>query len=222
MNRIRKTTCKIKLFLLLLFFTNPAESVFGQNDIVKIIYPNYWSSEREYNYIGLYIDSSGEIITSERITLQPSGEIWEADSRQTLMNFTLDSISAKWEKFPEIQLNGKPRTWTTTYKEGVLQTPDKIWMHPIRKNQYILTELAPFPEIIFPVRKDTTWKETLFIYETFGTFKGTVESTYAISGEEMRSYAFGKLKCWKIIATGIHDTLGINSVIYYFNPDSPK
>ena len=58
---------------------------------------------------------------------------------------------------------------------------------------------------------------TLFIYPAMGTFEGTVESTYTIKAEEERTYEFGKLSCWKIVAVGQHDKLGINSVIYYFN-----
>jgi hypothetical protein len=136
-----------------------------------------------------------------------------------MMNFILDSLTAHWEKLPETPLNGKLRTWTSRYQEGVMQTPKKLWMHPIRRNQYILTELAPFPEIYFPIKNGATWRDTLYIYEAFGSFEGTIGNTYTIAGEENRMYEFGELKCWKIIASGIHNRLGINSVEYYFNSE---
>lgn len=52
-----------------------------------------------------------------------------------------------------------------------------------------------------------------------GTFQGTVESTYVIEAKELRTYQFGNLMCWKIIATGLHDKLGTNMVTYYFNSE---
>lgn len=193
---------------------------FGQTDTAKINYPNYWSSDRVYTYKGLYIDSLGQTITSEKITLHPTEQAWEIDPRQTLMDFTLDSISADWNKLPTAPLNGKNRNWfTSTYQEGVLQTSKRIWMHPIRQNQYILTEIAPFPQVIFPIIQDNSWKDTLYIYPAMGTFEGTVESTYTIKAEELRTYKFGNLMCWKITATGNHDKLGLSSVIYYFNTE---
>lgn len=208
-----KTIAALTLFFL-------PKLAFGQADSAKAYYPNYWSSNREYTYKGLYIDSLGQTITSEKIILHPTEQIWDSDPRQTLMDFTLDSISADWNKYPKVPLNGKDRHWwTSTYQEGVLQSSRKIWMHPIRQNQYILTELAPFPQIVLPIKQDTFWKDTLYIYPVMGTFEGIVESTYSVKAKELRTYDFGNLMCWKIIATGVHDKLGINSAIYYFNPE---
>ena len=207
----------MKINLLLTFLIGLNSIALGQADNKYTQYPNYWSKERKYKYIGIYIDSSGQTITTEKITLHPTGEIWEADSRQTLMDFALDSLIADWSKKPEEPLNGIYKNWMSNYQEGVLQNSSKVWMHPIRQNQYRITEIAPFPQIIFPIKKNTSWHDTLYIYAAMGTFEGTVESTYTIKEEEERTYEFGKLKCWKIIAVGQHDKLGISSVIYYFN-----
>lgn len=191
--------------------------MFGQVANKSIPYPEYWSKEREYIYIGLYIDSSGQVISTEKITLHPTEEVWEMDGKQTLMDFTFDSISADWSKMLSVAINGKYKKWMSNYHEGVLQNSSKIWMHPVRQNQYLLTELAPFPQIILPIKQGTSWKDTLYIYAAMGSFEGTVESTYTIEQEEERIYKFGKIRCWKIFAQGVHDKLGINSVVYYFN-----
>lgn len=185
----------------------------------QVEYPNYWSSEREYVYSVIYSDSAGNKITTERVTLKPTGKSWEADRKQTLIKFQLDSLTADWSKLPATPLNGKKRMWMTSYEEGVLQTLTKVWMHPLRQNQYILTELAPFPEVVLPLKKDTSWKSTLWIYETFGTFAGTVENTYTLSDQLERSYNFGKLLCWKVEAVGKHNKLGENTATYYFNEE---
>ncbi|MCP6769589.1 hypothetical protein NL529_32555, partial [Klebsiella pneumoniae] len=82
--------------------------------------------------------SAGHILSTERITLNPTGVIWDADPNQTLMEFHLDSITADWNKMPAVPLNGVYRYWRSNYEEGVLQTSNKVWMLPVRKNQYIL------------------------------------------------------------------------------------
>ena len=89
---------------------------------------------------------------------------------------------------PKEPLNGIYKNWMSNYQEGVLQSSSKVWMHPIRQNQYRITEIAPFPQIIFPIKKNTSWKDTLYIYATMGTFEGTVESTYTIKEEEERIF----------------------------------
>ena len=207
------------VFPILIFLITCDVRIDAQSTDKNIQYPNYWSTDREYKYTGLYIDSSGQKITNEIITFHPTGTVWEADTKQTLMDVNLDSLTAEWSKIPNEPLNGLFTNWISNYQEGVLQDKSKIWIHPIRRNQYILTELAPFPEVRFPVKEGTTWKTTLRIYAAFGTFEGTVESIYTVHQEEIRDYRFGKLKCWKIVATGVHDKLGINTAIYYFNTE---
>lgn len=190
---------------------------FGKLESQGIEYPYYWSSSRTYTYIVSYTDSLNQKISVEKLSLQPTEINWSADTHQTLLNFKLDSISADWSKIPSTPLNGIQRQWMNAYQEGVLQTKHKVWMHPLRQNQYILTELAPFPEILLPIKSDTTWQSTLYIYKTFGLFEGTVESIYRITKQEERSYLFGKIWCWKIEAVGMHSRLGKNFATYYFN-----
>ena len=207
-------------FLVFLISLLPVLSGFiNQSGLPKSDYPNYWSPEREYVYEALYTDSDGQQISREIIRMKPTGKIWDVDPKQTLINFQLDSIVADWSRIPATPLNGVQRAWMTDYEEGVLQTASKVWMHPLRQNQYVLTELAPFPDIVLPLKKDTSWNNTLWIYKAFGTFEGTVECVYTLSQQEKRDYAFGSLNCWKVFAVGTHDKLGVNTATYYFNED---
>lgn len=186
---------------------------------IQETYHAYWDSTREYTFTGLYLDSAGDTITYEKVILRSTGQRWSIDTQQTLLKYTLHPIFCDSARFPKIPLNGKPSARLTIFKEGAIQNDRTIWIHPVRVNQYILTELAPFPEIRLPVKKDSSWNSTLHIYEAFGTFKGTVASVYRITGEETRRYEFGDLKCWKIKAIGIHDRLELNSAEYFFNAE---
>lgn len=210
-----------RFFLSFLRFTCFLSSLpflsFSQADTTG--FPNYWSSDREYTYSAIYLDSVGEVITHEIITFRPTGEIWETDPRQTLAEFILDYSEADSAKLAPFPLNGIQKAWKRTYQEGVMQTPHKVWMHPLRANQYLLTEIAPFPEVYYPVQAGMSWNSSLWIFEAFGTYEGTVESEYVVYPQEERRYDFGFLKCWKIVATGTHDKLGKSIVIFYFNED---
>lgn len=182
-------------------------------------YPSLWSNEREYHFFVTYLDSLNQVISTEKLTIKPSGKIWEVDTKQTLLNFFLDSLNVVWSRIPDPPINGIRKLWSTNFQEGAIQNSTKIWMHPLRKNQYVLTELAPFPEIILPITPDTSWQSTLWVYKAFGSFEGTITCDYSILKQEIRSYNFGSINCWRIDAVGTHDKLGINKVIYYFNEE---
>lgn len=179
----------------------------------------YWCPNREFDFSAVYSDSNGQTITQETITLKATGKIWDIDTKQTLVTFQTNLTALDSVKFATQSLNGINRVWQKKYQEGVIEDSTKIWMHPIRQNQYILTEIAPFPEVKFPLQRGKTWKSTLYIYEALGYFKGTVNSKYTIEGIEARKYLCGTFKCWKIVAKGIHDALGESSLILYFNED---
>ncbi|MBK7310353.1 MAG: hypothetical protein IPI93_06065 [Sphingobacteriaceae bacterium] len=179
----------------------------------------YWCPNREFDFSAIYYDNSGKVLTRETITIKTTGKIWDIDPKQTLVTFRTNFTSEDSMKLAPHALNGINRAWEKKYQEGVIEDSAHIWMHPIRQNQYLLTEIAPFPEVKFPLMKNRTWNSTLWIYEVFGSFRGTVNSTYSIEGIEARKYQCGTYKCWKIVGTATHDKLGESSVIIYFNED---
>lgn len=205
---------KVNFLLIILFSIRVSISVsHAQNDRVH----DFWVPGYEYHYNAIYRDNEGNVITDENLVIKPTGMIWEMDSNQTLAEFHLNYSEADSAALAPHPLNGVNRKWIRTYKEGVIQDPHRIWMHPVRNNQYILTEIAPFPEVRFPLEKGLQWHSTLWIYEAFGSFYGTVESDYVVEGRLLREYDFGHQPCWKIIATGLHDRLGKNTAVFYFH-----
>jgi hypothetical protein len=204
-------------FLFISFLFLPSSILHAQNDSIKSIFLDYWNPTRMYTYNVSYLDSANHALTNEKLIIHPTGETWTADNKQTLADFYINFSAEDSAKLAGFSFNGNARAWTKGYKEGVLQDKQKIWMHPLRSNQYVLTELAPFPEAHFPLIIGDSWKTTLMIYAGFGSFEGTVEAAYTVIGREVRTYDFGKLLCWKILAIGTHDKLGENAAEYYFN-----
>lgn len=93
-------------------------TVSGQLATIKSDFINYWDSTRIYSYHVVYSDSIGKVITTEKLTLHPTQEIWDIFPNQTLMDFKLDSIVTDWNTFPLEPLNGVPHSWMTNYREG--------------------------------------------------------------------------------------------------------
>ena len=178
-----------------------------------------WSKEKYYEYRALFIDSAEKIYTKEKIILHPTEKIWDLDSQQTLINIKIEFNPTDSAKLSSYSPTGIKRGWQRNYFEGVIENNKKIWMHPIRVNQYKLTEVAPFPEIIFPIKKDSTWKSGLWIGDGWGNFEGTIETRYIIVGKELRNYDFGFVTCWKVEAVAIHDKLGTSFAQFYFCQD---
>jgi len=186
-------------------------SAVGQKD--------YWAIGKEYHYNAVYKDNTGKVITSEQVSIIPTGETWEIDPQQTLATYRLNFSSADSTRLAPIPLNGVMKEWKREYQEGVISNDKKVWMHPVRVNQYILTEVAPFPEVQFPLKEGLSWTSTLWVYKAFGSFEGTVECSYKVSKKESRTYSFGKLNCWRIDATAVHDKLGVSTTTIYFEEE---
>jgi hypothetical protein len=196
-------------------------SLFGQfnskpADLSKL---HIWSPKRTYTYQATFTDPKGTRITQEKITIHPTDEIWERDPQQTLADFTVDFSTEDSARLAPFPANGVQRAWSRNYYEGVIENESRVWMHPLRSNQYLYTELAPFPEIKLPIEEGMSWKSALFIYEAFGTFEGTVECRYVTMGQETRDYAMQSLKCWEVVASGTHTKMGVNKATFYFHED---
>lgn len=177
---------------------------------------NYWDSTKTYVYNAIYSDSAGNTITSETIQIKPTGKPWEFEPKQTLFKIKFDFNAKDSALLAANPLNGMHKPWKRNYLEGVIQDSTRVWMHPIRKNQYVLTELAPFPEVKLPIQRGDSWTNTLWIYKAFGTFEGTVESIYKIDTLIQTVYLKDTLNCWRINAAGTHNQLGKNSITYLY------
>ena len=136
------------LFTVILYSENNyAQSPENKNKIIV----NYWNANRAYTYQITYTDSNNQLITKEDLLIKPTGELWEADKKQTLADFSVNFKSADSTKLAPYPINEKMKLWLRKWQEGVIQNESKIWMHPVRQNQYQLTEIAPFPEVKLPI-----------------------------------------------------------------------
>jgi hypothetical protein len=179
-------------------------------------FAKYWEAERTYFYEAILTDSSGTILSEETIIIHPTEKVWEIDDKQTLID-----IEINYQPDDSTRLNSSPfpvrsKSWSRNYQEGVIENSKRVWMHPIRVNQYILTEIAPFPEIRLPPLEGFTWDSWLEIYQ-FDGLEGRVSTSYVIEDLEERTYDFSTMLCWKVVASGKHDKFGESTLVLYFN-----
>ncbi|MBK0382463.1 hypothetical protein I5M32_05765 [Pedobacter sp. SD-b] len=217
------------MILTLIFTLLTTGSQLEPNDSLKNQSLEVFSPNKIYEFQASYINSKGDTLTKEWIELKPFGKPWKFQKTQTAYivyyHFTkADSLKFLSNLNPVSKNPKKPKPyfWSKTSGEtGALENDTTLWMHPFRENQYVYTEIAPFPEIRKKLLKiDGEWKNGLGIYLGWGNFKGKVFSTYTVLKKENRTYGNLYLKdCWLIHAVGKHNKLGKSYLDFYYHPE---
>ncbi|SDX90362.1 hypothetical protein [Hymenobacter psychrophilus] len=186
-----------------------------------------FNANRTYHYRAVFISPTGDTLSRERVTLQPSGEPWIAQKKvQTAFrvifnNSPQDSATFSVRLNPESKGPDKPKryNWIKSYTTGAKEDKQEVWIHPIRDNQYNYTEVAPFPE----VKQDSLvaglgWGgKMVFLFQ--GAFNGKATNRYQVEKQETRQYGALSLPgCWLIKAVGEHSKLGKSYLDFYFHP----
>jgi len=105
-----------------------------------------------YLYRADYYDKDNQIITSDYVKISGTGERWSMQPElQDVIQLAFGYSEEDKLKIEADPINKTSNLqWNTTTTEGIIENEDRVWIHPIRHNQYIFTEVAPFPEIELP------------------------------------------------------------------------
>ncbi|MEM7102177.1 MAG: hypothetical protein AAF502_03525 [Bacteroidota bacterium] len=176
-----------------------------------------------YRYHAVYTDVDNTVISNNYVDLIPTGERW--DMQPDLQDVVQLKFGSTNEEMARVFANPVNKTydhanrWTDETWEGIIENDETVWIHPIRHNQYIFTEVAPFPEVIFPLETGKTWAGGIGGLGGWGDWDGMdIMSTYEISSKEKVSLPFGKLECWVIEAKSEFD-LGTSTAVFHFHED---
>lgn len=183
---------------------------------------NVFDSLKHYTYDAIFTSKDGLVI-NEKITLNSTGKPWKYQSTQFECNITYFPNDSLLKFIPDP--TNKTKKWKSVtshvnHQTGFIENSRQVWMHPFRANQYIYTEVAPFPEIFFdsignPIM---TWKGGLFILNGWGKFKGKLKTSYNLKGKTAFEFNGEILtECWQIEAKGSHSKLGESSINYIFS-----
>lgn len=194
-----------------------------------------FNKSKEYHYEALLILPNGDTLTKEKLILAPTGEQWAFQKSQAEYNVfyntsenAINSVNPvnkrqkKAEKFCRKAKRKKQECkgiWTPKSTSGGIENNKSVWLHAFRGNQYVYTEVAPFPEVQFEQLKiGGEWTSSLQILAGWDNFKGVVNSTYQVIGQVDYSNNNIQLRnCWEIHAIGKHSSLGESKHDFLFN-----
>ncbi|RSK48370.1 hypothetical protein [Hymenobacter rigui] len=183
---------------------------------------------RTYEYRAVFINPAGDTLSRGGVTLEATGTPWAAQRKtqkaiRIHYHYTAqDSITFLVYPDPTTKRPDKPKrySWARTHVTGAIENRQKVWFHPFRDNQYIHTEIAPFPEVwLDSLRSGGQWFNQTTISVGWGKFIGSVRSTYQVVRHETRQYGALSLPgCWLIKSVATHDKLGDSYLDFYFHP----
>lgn len=176
---------------------------------------------RTYYYNALFSDKNGKTITDSRIMLVATGKRWSFNPEiqdEVVVQYEFDQEDiAKGKKF-EINKTLHKSGWVRESRTGIIENVEQIWMHPFRNNQFSSTEVAPFPQIRFPLKIGKTWFGGLHIQQGWGDWENTSGNfSYRVDKQEDIKIAYGNIKgCWFITSESSYP-FGKSKLNYWFS-----
>ena len=156
---------------------------------------------RVYHYKAIYIGLNNDTLSNSLVNIRTTGLRWDQQpEKQDLIYYEFPGYKADSAKLSDHKINKEFQIWTDNNATGVIENVERVWMHPIRVNQYKFTEVAPFPEVFFPLQNGKKWDggETP-IYKGWGEWCGqTVKSKYKIAGKAIFLFKGSEISCWVI------------------------
>ena len=108
---------------------------------------------------------SDKLISDEKISIFITGNSWEYDSSQAevLLIYKTDYDENSIEKIRSFGINTEinNRQWVNQSATGIKDNEKMVFLHPFRDKKYYFTEIAPFPEVIYPLYVGKTWSAAL-------------------------------------------------------------
>ena len=186
--------------------------------------PVIFDSLKLYEYEAIFINSKGDTLTKEKITIKSMNVPWEFQKSQTKLYYQYfpDSIGLKSfvnpvKKFRKLKFSDLEKFEET----GVIENESSLWMHPFRANQYVYTQMAPFPEVNFEngkIKKE--WLSNRLNFFSWSSYKGIVKSNYSLGS--IINYNLNDqmlYNCFEINAEGVHNKLGVSYLKTIFNKE---
>ena len=184
---------------------------------------------RTYVYQALFISPHGDTLSRERVTIIAMGHPWKLQKKvQTALAVQYaysrqDSLTFLTYPNPLTKKPTQPKrfNWVKSVETGAIETPQQVWMHPLRDNQYVSTEIAPYPLVkLDSLVLNGVWHQQLAVMMGWGAFKGKTVSRYRVVKRETRRYgSLMAANCWLIQAESHHSQLGTSYLDFYFHPN---
>lgn len=192
-------------FLILIIVLVKFNFLLGQTSI--------FSAGKQFKYLAIYEDSINQIYIHDTIELFITDIPWKHQPyRQKTMiwkyNDNTDSIvksklfSIGWIKFDST---------------GFIENEEMIFIHPPRNNQFSYTEIAPFPQLLYPLENNNEFQRFLFIGTGWGEWDNLkLKNNYEIVKNEKIVILDNEIDCW-FINSFSESELGVSYMDFIFN-----
>lgn len=163
-----------------------------------------------------------DLISDEKVSIFITGNSWKYDSSQTeaLLIYKTDYDESSIEKIRSFGINPEinDRQWMKQSATGIEDNHNMVFLHPFRDNQYYFTEIAPFPQVDYPLYIGKTWSAALNIGGGWGIWDGQrLETSYQIIDKESLTINNTSYdNCWKISSSASSD-FGISYLTMWFH-----
>ena len=136
-----------------------------------------YTANKKFEFDIKYFQSQENQSTQETIILTMTGKKWKRAESQLEGIWTYSTKSKTKKNFQKQKTIG----WSTVDTTGIIESEQKVWLHPPRHNQYLLTEIAPFPDFRKNLKVGDTYNVFLFIGSGFGDWaEKKIKSSYII------------------------------------------
>ena len=173
---------------------------------------------RKYIYKASILNGLYDTLCLTHITLIGSNQRWKNEpKKQMTANYVFERFfedSLKLQKYIE---NSQCFNWLNSTNEGVIENVEKIWIHPFRSNQYVMTEIVGFPDVLLPLEIGKEWTGNLYIQNGWCNWENKeVKNHYNVLSKEEYVLNNQIILCWKIIVNSSIEQ-NENKLTYLFN-----
>ncbi len=168
---------------------------------------------KEYFYHAKYFDAEKHLLSNSQLTITGTNNWVNFDASQTEIRYDFpysmqDSLLFS-NKLKSYQI------WEMNKVTGIIETKEKVWLHPVRSNQFVETEIMAFPEIYLPAEIGAKWAPTLSVYDGWGKWANTKnESFYEITSKTSKKINNRDFDCWVVEANTKHYNHGSTDSSY--------
>ncbi|MFY0690152.1 MAG: hypothetical protein JXQ90_23465 [Cyclobacteriaceae bacterium] len=176
---------------------------------------------RTFMYRARFWDQNFNLITDQKVRMVVTGDDWQHDPQRYSDLLVQYQFSEEEEQMAsEFNLNIlRQIPWKRNIHAGYLETKNDCWMHPFRYNQYLFTEIAPFPSVPLPMQPGLEWTSSLMIYDWGDWTDFQITNYYEVIGQEKVELPIGEIgETWKVVSYN-ETEVGRNEHTFWFNED---
>jgi hypothetical protein len=155
---------------------------------------------KKYCFIAKYFNVNKEMIFKGKIDLLGSNKWMTFDDSQTEIKYNY-YYTKKDSLFFCFKLKAY-QVWSRQSTEGVVETGSNVWLHPMRYNQFVETEVMAFPEIYLPANIGREWVNSISRKnDSWGKWSHTENvNEFKIIGKVNKTIKRKVFECWVVYA----------------------